>query len=68
MFALLYDADNPYFAGVGGWPSWPRVLERALGRHEDKLLFRSVSWQELLPRLPLDRATREWLRVKHRLQ
>ena len=63
VFALVYDAENPYFAGAGAWPGWPRVLEQALRRHEDKLLFRSVSWQELLPRLPLAHATREWLRI-----
>jgi Restriction Endonuclease associating with ARP len=68
VFALVYDADNPYFAGSGAWLGWPRVLEQTLGRHEDKLIFRGISWQDLMPRLPLDDATRDWLRVKHRLQ
>jgi hypothetical protein len=67
VFALIYDADNPYFGGVGSWPGWPRVLANTLRRQESKILFRAVSWQDLLPLLPIDDFLRSWIRDKHRL-
>jgi hypothetical protein len=67
VFALIYDADNPYFGGVGSWPGWPRVLAHTLAGHESKILFRAVSWQDLLPLLPIDDELRSWIRDKHRL-
>lgn len=69
VFALLYDGRNPYFAGVAesGWPGWPRVLEHTLQPMRDAVEFRHRTWQDLLGRLPLDRATTEWALAKHRL-
>ena len=29
VLALLYDAENPYFAPEDEWPGWPRLLEEA---------------------------------------
>jgi hypothetical protein len=60
VFALIYDAENPYFRPTGTWPGWPQVLAHTLGGREDRLRFRAVSWQELDD-------FRCWLRVKHRL-
>ena len=40
MFALVYDAENPYFAGVGAWPDWPGVLEQTLADQDDVIAFR----------------------------
>jgi hypothetical protein len=67
VFALVYDADNPYFGGVGAWPGWPRVLEHTLRGQDEAIRFRAVSWQELIPLLPVDHEFRDWLRDKHRL-
>jgi hypothetical protein len=67
VFAVVFDAENPYFGGVGKWPGWPRVLEQALRAHEEQVLFRAISWQELIPHLPADGELKEWARVKHRL-
>jgi len=27
VFALVYDAENPYFTQTGAWPGWPAVLD-----------------------------------------
>lgn len=67
VFALIYDAENPYFRPTGTWPGWPQVLAHTLGGREDRLRFRAVSWQTLLPLLPVDDDFRGWLRQKHRL-
>jgi hypothetical protein len=67
VFALVYDADNPYFKPTGTWPGWPQVLEHTLRGQDDQIRFRAVSWQELLPRLPIDDELRAWVRTKHRL-
>jgi hypothetical protein len=67
VFGLVYDADNPYFAGAGIWPGWPSVLEHTLRGQDDEIRFRAVSWQELLPLLPFDDNLRSWMREKHRL-
>lgn len=64
--ALIYDAANPYFAGWGEWRGWPAVLEQSVGRARE-FRFASLSWQELVPRLPLDEVTRGWAREKHGL-
>lgn len=67
VFGLLYDAENPYFKPTGRWPGWPDALRATLdGAHPD-LRFAAVSWQELLPMLPLDAATLEWASSKHGL-
>lgn len=69
VFALLYDARNPYFSPVGSWPGWPYLLARTLKDAErlERFWFRAVSWQELIPKLPLGESAREWARVKHAL-
>jgi hypothetical protein len=69
VFVLLYDARNPYFSTVESWPGWPDVLARTLKDAErlERLWFRAVSWQELVPQLPLDESARDWARVKHAL-
>lgn len=69
VFALVYDNNNPYFSGCGDWPGWPTVLHETIGASNPPANFRftSVSWQSLIGRLPLDDATREWAREKHRL-
>ena len=70
VLALVYDANNPYFAGLGDWPGWPAMLRAAVEASADPAAFRfsAISWQELVPRLPLDDATRAWAREKHGLE
>ena len=69
VLALLYDADNPYFSAGGGWPGWPELLHEAVdaGADPERFRFAAVSWQELVPVLPLDEQTREWAADKHGL-
>jgi hypothetical protein len=66
VFGLVYDQDNPYFGGCGAWPGWPAVIAASL-RRGGAVLFRAVSWPELIPRLPIDADFRRWLQDKHRL-
>lgn len=70
VFVLLYDERNPYFHRIDTWPGWADLLARTLQDAErlDRLWFRAVSWQELLPQLPLDEAARARAREKHALQ
>jgi len=68
VFGLIYDADNPYFAGCGTWPGWPSALHATLDQVDAPVCFVSVSWQELLPLLPLDAATYAWAADKHGLR
>jgi hypothetical protein len=68
VLALVYDADNPYFGPTGEWPGWPAVLEQAVaGASPERFRFAAVSWQELVPALPLDEDTRAWAADKHGL-
>jgi hypothetical protein len=69
VFVLVYDARNPYFHPVDAWPGWPELLTRTLKDAEqlNRLRFRAVSWQELLPRLPLEERERLWAVEKHAL-
>jgi outer membrane biosynthesis protein TonB len=69
VFALVYDAQNPYFADTDEWPGWPRLLDEAVSAHADleDLRFAAISWQELVPLLPLDEPTRAWAADKHGL-
>jgi hypothetical protein len=46
VFGLIYDAENPYFAGSGDWPGWPDALRTTLEETESGLRFRAVSWQD----------------------
>ena len=67
VFGLIYDADNPYFSGCGQWPGWPAALDATLNDVAAPVRFASVSWQELLPLLPLDAAAVAWASEKHGL-
>jgi hypothetical protein len=67
VFALLYDAENPYFRGNGEWPGWPAVLHHTLDGVHPQLQFRTRSWRELVRGLPLDDAARAWASEKHGL-
>ena len=67
-FVLIYDKANPYFRSTGRWHGWPIMLASRLLRFENSgLLFRTISWQEFVPQLPLTESVREWAREKHRL-
>lgn len=57
--ALLYDAENPYFAGHDAWPGWPAILAEI-----SPPAFVTCSWQTLVKTLPLDDATRDWATTK----
>jgi hypothetical protein len=67
VFGLIYDADNPYFAGCGEWPGWPAALAATISYAGAPVTFASVSWQELLPLLPLDEEALFWASEKHGL-
>jgi hypothetical protein len=64
VLALVYDEGNPYFAATESWPGWPELLA-SVG--SDSARIEAVSWQELVPQLPLDDATRAWAADKHGL-
>lgn len=66
VFALIYDANNPYFKHTGAWPGWPALLAKTLAT-KNGILYRSLSWQNLLPRLPLPQDVLAWALLKHRL-
>lgn len=66
IFGLIYDAENPYFAGAGDWLGWPVALRATLA--DSEVQFRAVSWQELFQLLPLDDASRAWATEKHGLR
>jgi outer membrane biosynthesis protein TonB len=65
VLAQLYDANNPYFVGAGDWPGWPGLLAQAVAA--EGFQFAAISWQELVPQLPLDEPTRAWAADKHGL-
>jgi hypothetical protein len=65
VLAQLYDGNNPYFAGAGDWPGWPERLAQAVDA--EGFRFAAISWQELVPALPLDEPTRAWAAEKHGL-
>lgn len=67
VFGLIYDAENPYFAGCGDWLGWPAALAATLDPDESPVRFASASWQELLEVLPLDAAAAVWASEKHGL-
>lgn len=67
VFGLIYDENNPYFAGAGTWPGWPAALQDTLEGAHRNLRFRSTSWQHLMRHADLDDVTREWAREKHGL-
>ena len=67
VFGLIYDAENPYFAGCGNWPGWPAALHATLDAADAPVRFTSVSWQQLLPSLPLDSTAAAWASEKHGL-
>jgi hypothetical protein len=51
-FGLLHDQRNPSFSGAGAWPGWARILEQLL-HGNDRVAFRAVSWQGMIPLLPI---------------
>lgn len=69
VFALVYDDRNPYFRQTGDWPGWPAMLRSTLAKAEERDLikFRAVSWQNLVPLLPLTSSERAWLHEKHEI-
>lgn len=67
VFVLVYDEANPYFAGYGDWPGWPTVLEHTLDGAHPLLEFRALTWQQLLPQLPLSDEALTWASDKHGL-
>jgi hypothetical protein len=68
IFGLIYDEDNPYFAGAGNWPGWPVILSAAVEEQADSAVnFASCSWQALVPQLPLRQPAMDWAREKHGL-
>jgi hypothetical protein len=67
VFGLIYDSDNPYFAGCGAWPGWPAALSATLNYTGAPVRFASVAWQALLPLVPLDGAAAAWASEKHGL-
>jgi hypothetical protein len=67
VFALIYDADNPYFASCGSWPGWPAALDATLNDLGSPVRFASTSWQQLVSLMPLDGPAAEWASEKHGL-
>jgi len=69
IFVLLFDARNPYFRRTGAWPGWPTVLHQSMGSNQEhpQFSFKAISWQDLIPRIPLSPRVREWALEKHRL-
>jgi hypothetical protein len=69
IFVLLYDENNPYFRATNEWPGWPSVLQSTLtpADRSGLLSFRAVSWQQLVPTLPLPTAVWQWAAEKHGL-
>lgn len=67
VFGLLYDADNPYFAGCGDWPGWLAALHATLDGAGAPVRFAAASWQELMEVAPLDASAAAWASEKHGL-
>ncbi len=65
-FVLVFDENNPCFRQTGVWPGWPHLLRSVL-RQRSGLVFRAISWQRLVPFLPLSPEVRSWAWEKHRL-
>jgi len=61
---VIYDERNPYFAQTGSWPGWPSVLRNSYQSPVTTLL-KTISWQRLLPQLPLPDVVRRWAMEKH---
>jgi Restriction Endonuclease associating with ARP len=66
VLVMLHDQANPYFAATESWPGWPKLLTEGIDDHES-FRFEAISWQELVPLLPLDDETRAWAADKHGL-
>jgi hypothetical protein len=69
LFLLVFDQNNPYFRHTGAWPGWPALLRQTLAVKNtcSRFRFHAVSWQYLIPRLPLPPQVRRWALEKHRL-
>jgi hypothetical protein len=66
VFALFFDARNPYFAECGEWPGWPRALTE-LARRQGTCAVRSCSWQTLLGSGAVPADVVAWAADKHGL-
>lgn len=62
-FVLLYDDRNPYFTGAGAWSGWVPALTELAGYSD--VVFKALSWQQLLDRVPIDPEVVEWAAEKH---
>lgn len=67
VFGLIYDSENPFFAGCGTWPGWLAALRATPNDVGAPVRFAAVSWHELLPVTPLDYAALGWASEKHGL-
>jgi hypothetical protein len=68
-WVLIYNEDNPVFAGHQApgrepWPGWAALLDATL-QDSDEIAFRAVSWQQIVREVPLRSTVVEWLRDKH---
>jgi hypothetical protein len=66
VFALFFDARNPYFVGEGDWPGWARVLAD-LSSGQDTVSVRTCSWQRLLGSGAVPGDVVDWTHEKHGL-
>jgi hypothetical protein len=69
VFVLLFDSNNPYFRRTGDWPGWPGLLEETVAAYNvcHRFVFKAISWQDLIRRLPLSSQVRKWAAEKHQL-
>jgi hypothetical protein len=66
VFALFFDARNPYFAQTGEWPGWPEAMTTLAG-HQEEVAVRTCSWQRLLRSGAVPPDVVEWAADKHGL-
>jgi hypothetical protein len=66
VFALFFDARNPYFTQTGEWPGWPEAMATLSG-HQEKVAVRACSWQRLLASGAVPADVVEWAAQKHGL-
>lgn len=69
VFVLIYDDRNPYFRQTNSWAGWPEVLRSTLHMADTNNLlnFRAISWQQLVPAMPLPAPVAQWAAEKHQL-
>jgi restriction endonuclease-like protein len=66
VFALFFDARNPYFKQLDGWPGWPAALSE-LSRAQEQVVVRASSWQRLLGSGVVPGDVVAWAEDKHGL-